>query len=399
MQSLCIKCKGTRFLCGKPVCPRVEKAKALGKLKPIKKEISGESPSVFVGRYGYPRVQAGPMISPYGEASDSPEEWYGTPLEKLVEMRYRLVRTKEPLSVYATSPSRDLMEMQDISMSIRAVDTEAKFSRISAMPSFDTNHAPFGQTGVLEKFRTTENPKIPRKVDAVVSDELKAADQIQKMYDKDVAVSQLSRIMSVGLLGIEKKMVPTRWSITATDDTIGKQMIEEVKEFRELDEHLLFASTYLGNHFEVLLVPGNWCFENVEAWMPGNIWLDSTADPEFAKDWEPYEGRKRYADSVTGAYYAARLGVLEYLKKIKRQAGVIVFREITPEYWTPLGVWVIRETVRNTVTTQPTKFATLKEALEEISTKTPLKHGWEPHSELLHRFRSREVMRKYLGNP
>ncbi|MFC2174884.1 hypothetical protein ACFLQ2_03360 [archaeon] len=396
MQSICIKCKGTRFLCGKPVCPRVEKARVLGKYKPVKKEISGESPSVFVGRYGYPRVQAGPMISPYGEASDSPEEWYGTPLTEIMEMRYRLVRTKEPLSVFATNPSRDLQEMQDISMSVRSVDTEAKFSRVSAMPSFDSSHAPFGQTGVLEKFRTTENAKIPRKVDAVVSDELKAADQIQKMYDKDVAVSQLSRIMSVGLLGIEKKMVPTRWSITATDDTIGKQMIEEIKDYRDLDEHLLFSNTYLGNHFEVLLVPGNWCFENVEAWMPGNIWLDSTADPEFAKDWEPYEGRKKYADSVTGAYYSARLGVLEYLKKIKRQAGAIVFREITPDYWTPVGVWQIRENVRAAMKEQPVKFQTLAEMLDEVGRRSTSR-VWEKQSELLHRFRSREIMRKYLS--
>ena len=395
----CVKCKGTKFLCGKSVCPRVEKAKALGKLKPIGKEISGESPSVFVGSYGYPRVFAGPMISPYGEASDTPEDWYGTSLQNLVEMRYKLVRTKEPLSIRATSPSRDLQEMQDIAMSIKAVDTEASFSKISPQPTFDANSAPFGQTGDIEKFRLTENPKIPRKVDAIVSDELKSVDQLTSLYENNTPVSQLSRILSVGLLGKDKKMVPTRWSITATDDTLGKTLIEEIKEFRELDDHLLFTSTYLGNHYEILLVPGNWCFEVIEAWMPGNIWLDANADPEFAVDWEPYEGRKKYADSVTGGYYAARIAVLEYLKQIKRQAGCIVFREITPDYWTPIGVWAIRETVRNTMNSRIVKFATLKEALEEISGMNSLGHDWEVQSELLHRFRSREIFRQYFGKP
>ncbi len=395
MNNICIRCKGTKFLCGKPVCPRIEKARAMGKLKPIGKEIAGESPSVFVGSYNYPRVYAGPMVSPYGGADDSPEGWYGKPLRDIVEMRYRLVRAKEPISVYATRPSRDLQEMQDIAMSAKPVDTEAKFSHIHALPSFDAESAPFGQTADLDRFRLTENPHIPRKVDAIVSDELKSTDQLAAMYKKDVPVSQLSRILSVGLLGFDKKMVPTRWSITATDDMLGKRLIEEIKDCRELDSHLLFSSTYLGNHFEVLLVPGAWCFENIEAWMPGNIWLDANAQPEYTRDWEPYGGRKKYADSVTGAYYAARLAVLEYLHKIRRQAGAIVFREITPDYWTPVGVWQIRENVRAAMHSPPEKFQLLQEVLDAISARSSSRE-WEKKSELLSRLRSRELMRKYL---
>jgi hypothetical protein len=215
------------------------------------------------------------------------------------------------------------------------------------------------------------------------------------MYEKDVAVSQLSRILSIGLLGFDKKLVPTRWSITATDDTLGKKIIDEVKDYDELDSYLLFTSTYLGNHFEVLLVPGAWCFENVEAWMPGNIWLDADAEPQFSVDWEPYEGRTKYADSVTGAYYAARLAVLEYLRKIRRQAGAIVFREITPDYWTPVGVWQIRENCRAAMKAQPTKFQSLSEMLEEVGRRSTSR-VWEKRSELLARFRSREALRKYI---
>ncbi len=393
--SLCIKCKGNKFLCGKPVCPRVEKAKALGKVKPVKKELSGESPSVFVGSYGYPRVFAGPMIS-QEPTNDSPEDWFGQSLQEIMKMRYQLIRTKEPLSIHATHPSRDLQEMQDIAMSIKNVDTEAWFSKIQSIPSLDATSAPFGQTGDLEKFRVTENPKIPRAVDAIVSDELKAATQVQAMYEKHVPVSQLNRILSIGLLGEKKKLVPTRWSITATDDTIGKKLIEEIKDYRELNEHLLFSSTYLGNHFEVMLFPGSWCFENLETWLPGNIWLDSTEDPEYVIDWEPYEGRKKYASNITGAYYCARLGVLEYLKKIKRQAGAIVLREITPDYWTPVGVWQIRENVRAAVETKPVKFQSMHEMLDLVASRSHSR-AWEKQSELLHRFRSREIFKSYLS--
>ena len=40
---------------------------------------------------------------------------------------------------------------------------------------------------------------------------------------------------------------------------------------------------------------------------------------------------------ITGAYYSARLAVAEHLKRIRRQASAIVFREITPEYKIPMG--------------------------------------------------------------
>ena len=38
----------------------------------------------------------------------------------------------------------------------------------------------------------------------------------------------------------------------------------------------------------------------------------------LAQDYEGFNGRKEYADDVTGAYYANRLALVEYLEKIKR---------------------------------------------------------------------------------
>ncbi len=64
-------------------------------------------------------------------------------------------------------------------------------------------------------------------------------------------------------------------------------------------------------------------------------------------DYEFYQGRKNYASNITGAYYAARKEVCEYLYNIGRQARVLIFREVRGGYLVPLGVWVIRETVKN----------------------------------------------------
>ena len=62
---------------------------------------------------------------------------------------------------------------------------------------------------------------------------------------------------------------------------------------------------------------------------------------------EGYEGRTSYVEETAGAYYAARLGVLEHLKERGRQAKALVLREITDDYWAPVGVWQVREGVRN----------------------------------------------------
>ncbi len=70
-----------------------------------------------------------------------------------------------------------------------------------------------------------------------------------------------------------------------------------------------------------------------------------------------------------GGYYAGRFGVAEYLNRIKRQARVIIFREIYEGYIMPVGVWEVRENVRKAVEKNPRKFSTLNEALADIGTR------------------------------
>ena len=94
-------------------------------------------------------------------------------------------------------------------------------------------------------------------------------------------------------------------------------------------------------------------YEMNEVWAPNSIWnvaLDGSyrkLQPQIMTDYEFYQGRKNYASNITGAYYAARKAVCEYLFHIKRQARVLIFREVSAGYEVPLGVWVIRETVNN----------------------------------------------------
>ncbi|MBY9001393.1 MAG: hypothetical protein KGD64_10785, partial [Candidatus Heimdallarchaeota archaeon] len=100
-------------------------------------------------------------------------------------------------------------------------------------------------------------------------------------------------------------------------------------------------------------------------------------------DWESYSGRTKYASNVTGAYYAARLAATEYLLKIKRQAQVIVLREISDEYRFPLGVWVIRVATRAAMRKKFVKVDTIDKAFEIVNRyfQYPIEY-WKRRSEL-----------------
>ena len=109
-------------------------------------------------------------------------------------------------------------------------------------------------------------------------------------------------------------------------------------------------------------------------------------------DWEPWEGRTTYADNVTGAYYAARLSVLEHLAQRQRQALPIVYREITDAYLFPLGVWVIRESVRLALEAKPRCFDNLEAAVRAVSMECG-EPAWHRDSRLL---REARVQRRLL---
>ncbi|MCR3884500.1 MAG: hypothetical protein NUK54_09025, partial [Methanothrix sp.] len=127
------------------------------------------------------------------------------------------------------------------------------------------------------------------------------------------------------------------------DDIAGKHLIEAIRDNPPINDHILFSGERLGNHFEILLAPGTFTYELVEIWLPRSVW--SGEESWIGADREGPGPKKGYS-SLAGGYYAARLAVLERLAEMRRQASVLAAREITEEYWAPLGVWVVREAAR-----------------------------------------------------
>ena len=113
----------------------------------------------------------------------------------------------------------------------------------------------------------------------------------------------------------------------------------------------------------------------LEAWKEAGGWA-------FGADREGHGGRSDYASNVTGAYYAARLAVLEHLQRRRRQAAAFVYREITEEYWAPLGVWVIREAVRAAMDARALEFGELAAAERHVARRAR-NAEWRAHAKLL----------------
>jgi hypothetical protein len=134
-----------------------------------------------------------------------------------------------------------------------------------------------------------------------------------------------------------------------------------------------------------MLFPHRWIFEMVEAWYANGI-LGFGSDNEDARG-------INHPPRIAGAYFAAKLAVSEYLLKNRIQAGVLIFREIRPEYAIPVGVWQVREGVRETMKQKPQNIAKFNEALEIAAVKTSVsKNEWIKNGKITNMIRQKTLV-------
>jgi len=372
--SLCVACKGSKMLCGKRRCPLLSQIYAYlrNRYGYDKEHVEGDSPpSVFIGRIGYPYVYAGPLVPPLrGNTSiyDFPEKWLNLSIDEIVDYRFKLVRGK--FKVHVKKFEGPLMDAtMELALSESPVYADMLLKR-KPFRSFilDDDVQPIGPSAPITLL-DIGNPKWDKHVQkAYYDDDLKASEAVIELYRKGVPVSRIQKCLSVGAFGIKqlRRLVPTRWSITAVDSIISQELMSNVKRLEPINEYRVYEANFLDNSFIVLMMPDGWRYELIEAWYPGTTWNPSNRNIIMLGDWEPYTGRTTYA-SIGGCYYAARLAVTEHLSKIGRQASVVIFREARPGYIMPVGVWVVRETVRKALREKPLKFDAFKDAITYIA--------------------------------
>jgi len=335
---------------------------------------------VFIGRKNYPKVYIGPLVpAQHGDTSimDLPEMWHNKQAIDIIDFRLQLVRGKQAVNVRDVDKAE---QVREIALSKNPISLNVEFKKKPRGIFFHEDMQPFGPSGMLTKMETDVSKYDHDMEMAHYDTDLLASDAVVDLYNRDIFISSIQKAFSTGAFGIAKnrKLVPTRWSITAIDDTIGKHLLDEVRYYPLINEFRVYEHEAINNKFVVILMPFFWRYETMEAWLP-QIIGDRL---EIYSDWEGHDGKKEYA-AIGGCYYSARLAIAEALEKEKRQAAAIVLRESYPGY-VPLGVWNVREHMREAMSKEHAKFETMNEALAHAATrlKTPLKQ-WIKKSNLL----------------
>jgi hypothetical protein len=367
--------------------------------------LSGATPpSVFVGQYGYPKVKVGPMVPPlHGNTTilDKPEMWLGKSIEDIVKYRLSLVRGVLDIDIHTTD-GKYIDSLQELAMASKSAESEATFEKrpISDIEQekalgLDTDSPPFGPVAPLKNFKAY-SLSIDQRLENVYYDkDLHAAEAVVDLYEKGVEVSRIHRVLSMGMLGLQKnrRLVPTRWSISATDDIISLNLIRGIYMYSTIDFFEVYKYSHLGNYYSIILIPDDvWSFEMQEAWFDKNGNLGIGVDFEDAKGLDHYP-------SIAGAYFAARLAVAEHLLKRRRKAAALVLREIHSDYVMPIGVWQIREGIREALRKQKRQAESFEKALSFACMNSSVsKEEWTRNSKICTNMREQTRITAFFNN-
>ena len=383
---ICVDCKGVKLLCGAPRCPILQtlSLEVKPKINKPKKIIFGPAPQVFLGSRTYPWINTGGVVLPEeteikAEAFSDPKKWLSLPLPSLLDIRFSSIRGEKAMPAKKTKGGSFLENLQELAKSIKPIDIELELDKTPKISeNIDVIVSPLGPAAPARKARLVDNPIIPRKVDNVLEEDTFSRIHLKELYEKGFDVYYLQQIFSIGLTGKKKqrRLVPTRWSITAVDNNLGQILLDRIRLLPENSEYLLFENVLLDNHYFIVVFPGKWAFEHFEAWLPGSIFTLNRGNWIITRDGEGFSSAEqkkvkwRYSNQA-GGYYAARLGVMEYLvNKLKKQATVLAIREIGPYYIVPVGVVQVRENVRAALEKKPIKFNSKHEVIEYLRKKT-----------------------------
>jgi len=375
----CAFCKG-RGWCG-------QSCKILAQIKQFSPKVetnfSGASPpDIFVGRFNYPTINTGILAPTNHDESkaltlSSPEEWFKKRLsiEEILAKRGSLIYSTFKTNI-KSKQNKLLHTMQELAMAQKPCST-AFILKKKPLVKIDLNSKspPIGNPAPLKKAVLEENPKVPKKINYLVEDaDLKAKNSIINLHKHDYSITSIIKLLSAGLLGLKKqrKLTPSRWATTAVDSILSENLIRKLKTFPWINDFQVFTGEYIGNHYEILLIPRQWSFEVIEAKLSGSCWNQKSQEAFLMHNYESFYPRKNYASQVAGAYYVNRLAITEYLTKIRRQASVLFLREAREEYWAPLGVGILREVSRAAFTKKPSKFKNMNDAIKNIKTRLKL---------------------------
>jgi len=340
----------------------------------VGREMEGSSPpSVFIGTHAYPKVYAGPIIAAsHGDTRilDTPESWIpgGISQEEIIRYRMSLVRGKQRVSINDIH-NPFVEKLQEIALSSSSVESEVTFETQPSGMMLSDESSPHGPSGRIEQFEI-EKGRWDHNLERAYHDtDLGASGAVIDLHYQGVPFSGIQKAFSVGTMGAgrKRKLVPTRWAITACDTILGDHLLSRVRQNSIIDCYRVHEYDSLNNHYAVLLLPSAWQYEWIEAFLH----VLGREEMIFA-DHEGHRKKQGYSP-VGGCYYSCRMAVLDSLAKEGKQAGAIILREARRGY-IPLGVFNVRENVKHAMGSSPKEFDGISDALRYLANGFSLPH-------------------------
>ena len=203
----CLNCMGKSLLCGKSHCPIITQ---FSRFEHIQKDFSSKTlfgsspPSVFIGRNGYPKVYAGPMVpASLGNTAimDETELWWNMDLTNIIDMRMKLVRCKSSLDINSANETKlnkysnkKLDQIQEIGLAKNSIEMEVKFSKLPKKNVIlDADIQPMGPSALIKKIDITSN-STDQNLQKIANDtDLKASDAIINLKKDNNSQTSITR--------------------------------------------------------------------------------------------------------------------------------------------------------------------------------------------------------------
>lgn len=303
------------------------------------KSHQGIASGLIVGEKGYPNLNLIPLNNEDKKSSFFNEKnLVKKEYNEILKLKVKNIAGIKNLQIKERD-DKILNQVRDVLASKKVVDYESFYEKEIRINDFHMDKL-IGLGGNKNKLEKISSGNIPihRDFEKVLNEDIKTKNKVIDLYKKGFNESQIINLLTLGSFGLNfnKKLVPSRWGITAYDTIISNYLFDEITKNNIINKNLYFKSEDKGNTFHIFLFPKKHTFENIEV-------IKTKYGVKVINDY--YANNKSIQPKTAGGFFATRLSCLEFLNRIKKQASVIVIREID-NYEIPLGVIFVRETVR-----------------------------------------------------
>lgn len=326
-------------------------------LKPTK-EIIGFGSAPIVGEKNYPflathNISNEEKSSSFFETGNLVKKSY----DDILPLKAKSILGSTNKNYIKKPRTKIVEELRDIYKSKKAVEMQSTFEKELIFNKILTSKVSgvMGSQNELTKLEAQENTSTSNKIEKFTQNDIKAREAIISLYEKGINEHQIINLLALGSFGIDinRKLVPTKWAISAYDQTIEKYLHKKILNNNVINEYEIYHDLDKGNDFIIILIPDHFNAEIVETWDVSG--LDQEA---LSGKWKTnkktiievdYVGNdnklKTKEPQTAGGFWATKSPIHRFLDERKKQASYISIRFID-NYEIPLGVVFVRECVR-----------------------------------------------------